>query len=132
MSIESEYLVHRKDQILRQKTRSISAGSTKSFDSMHATNRITATLDHLEQRGVIFLGGLEGVYAIKHYGEDDMEGEIQDLSAGYIEMNPGDEVSIVKHTKTHTKELIFIFERPSGNITDVPVSDVFLPSNLTS
>lgn len=132
MGIESQYHVYgNRDKIFSQKARRVSPGSSMVFNNMHSEKRIVAVLDHLEKKGSIFLGKLSGVYAIKYFGEDDAVGEIQDLSTGDIEMAPGDIVKIVQPTKLHTKELVFTFERPSEEITEVPVSDVYLPPNLS-
>ena len=124
MTIESEFLVHRKEKIVRHKNLSIGPGSSHTFDDIHSQTKITAALDHTQKRGSIILTGYLGdVYAIKYFGNEDKEGEIMDLTEGRIEMVPGDEVDIIKPSRTHTKELIFYHEEPSDDKSTLPIPD---------
>lgn len=120
MVIEVDYLGYRRDKVIEEKSETVLPGSYKKFRELRPSNDVTVYLTNDNTRGILVVKGLKNIYAIKYYGEDDIEGEIVDLTTkDYIELNQGEEVSVIKNRGNSGKEMWFYLSGSSGNMQDI-------------
>jgi hypothetical protein len=116
MAIEVDYGKYLGDDVVEERSDILLPGSHRVYKDLRPSNDVVAFLSNDNTRGVLKIKGLPGLYAIKYYGEDDEEGEIADLSEGFIELSQGDEVKIVKDGKRAYREMWFYLDQSSGNV----------------